>query len=80
MIHPNGWTDFPYDYLDYHWTVDGEEVRARHYLDDREIPKVQVFVPFERFKGEAYAGVLAYLQRRFISGEFNFFGLTFGCR
>ncbi len=65
MIHPNGRTEFRYDSLDNHWTEDGEEVRARHYLDIREPPKVQVFVPFERFRGEAYAGVLAYLQRRF---------------
>ncbi len=61
MIHPNGWTEFHYDYLDYYWTVDGEEVRARHYLDDRELPKVQVFVLYERFRGEAFAGMLAYL-------------------
>ncbi len=51
MIHPNGWTEFHSDTLDDHWTVDGEEVRARHYLDIREPPKVQVFVPFERFRG-----------------------------
>jgi len=59
-----------YNFIDYHFTLDGVYLRARAYLDNIEV--VTVFGPFER-RGSikhidapnAKNAVLAYLSRRF---------------
>jgi hypothetical protein len=59
-----------YNFIDYHFELDGVYLRARAYLDDMEV--AVVFGPFERRGSirkvdtpEAKDAVLAYLRRRF---------------
>ena len=59
-----------YNFIDYHFELDGVYMRARTYLDDIEV--AVVFGPFEQRYGvkkvdrpKARDAVLAYLRRRF---------------
>jgi len=59
-----------YNFIDYHFDMDGVYMRARAYLDQIEV--AAVFGPFERRgslmkvdRQEAKDAVLAYLSRRF---------------
>jgi hypothetical protein len=59
-----------YNFVDYHFDLDGVYLRARAYLDDIEV--AVVFGPFERRdsskkvdRSKARDAVLAYLRRRF---------------
>ena len=65
MLRDDGWYEFRYDYLDYHWRVGGQDVRARHYLG-RSVPlTVSVTMTLSEFDRPPYGHILAYLQRRF---------------
>jgi hypothetical protein len=55
--------EFYYNFLNYSWAVDGEEVAARAYLDD--ISEVSVFVAPEKLETPAFEPLLRYLQRRY---------------
>ena len=59
-----GQTSFYYNFLDYAWLIDGEEVRARAYLDEPR--KVAIFAPFARIRDNpAFAPMLRFFMRRF---------------
>lgn len=66
MERDGGGYEFYYNYLDYLWAIDGTEIRARHYLDKSEPGTVAVMVPLAEFDQPKYAGILAYLQRRYV--------------
>ena len=55
--------EFYYNFLNYSWVVDGEDVTARAYLDD--IAEVAVFVGAEKLETVAFEPLLRYLQRRY---------------
>jgi hypothetical protein len=65
MLCDGGGFEFYYNYLDYFWRVDGAEVRARHYLGRSEPDKVAVMMSLQEFDQPKFAGLLAYLQRRY---------------
>jgi hypothetical protein len=55
--------EFYYNFLVYTWTIAGETVTARAYLDD--IAEVAVFLPAHRLDEPAFAPPLRYLMRRY---------------
>lgn len=57
--------EYKYNYLDYFWNIEGVKISARHYLE-RGTPEVTVDVPVAVLERPKYAGVLAYLQRRYL--------------
>ena len=65
FFRDDGVLEVYYNFLDYHWSIDGTQVRARHYLDGSSPLKVAVMMAFQEFNQPKYAGVLDYLQRRF---------------
>jgi len=69
MLRPDGMLEFYYSYLVYTWRVDDVTVSAKHYLDKPSLPTVSVIMPFEEFDQPKYAGILTYLQRRYLVVE-----------
>lgn len=65
MLREDGWFEFRYDYLDYHWRIGGQDVRARHYLNRSGLLTVSVTMTSSEFERPVYKDVLVYLQRRF---------------
>ena len=64
MLSPGGGLEFYYNFLIYQWTLDGEVITARAYLDEPTV--VSVFVRGERLHHEAaLAPLVRYLQRRY---------------
>ena len=63
LVEENGELEYHYNFLDYTWEIDGAEVRARHYLDERSC--VNVMMPFAELDQPKYGGILTYLQRRY---------------
>ena len=63
LVGENGDLEYYYNFLDYLWDIDGAEVRARHYLDERTA--VSVMMPLAEFDVPKCAGILVYLQRRY---------------
>ena len=64
MLSPEGSLEYHYNHLIYTWTVGGETISARAYLD--EPSTVSVFVKGARLRNEAaLAPLVRYLQRRF---------------
>ena len=57
--------EYKYNNLDYSWNIEGVKISARHYLE-RGAPEVTVDVPVAVLEQPKYAGVLAYLQRRYL--------------
>lgn len=67
MLGPNGELEFHYNFLVYTWTVAGQVVSARAYLDER-FHEVSVFVQGARLRTDpALRALVRYLQRRFSS-------------
>jgi hypothetical protein len=66
MMRADGMAEFYYSYLVYTWRVDDETISAKHYLDKSGLPTVSVMMPFEEFDQPKYAGILTYLQRRYL--------------
>lgn len=58
--------EYKYNYLDYFWNIEGVQIRARHYLDRAWFEEITVDVPVAVLERPKYAGVLAYLQRRYL--------------
>jgi hypothetical protein len=65
MLRDDGAFEFHYSYLDYYWTIDGRDIRARHYLDRPGPAKVALMLAFAQYDEAKHAGMLAYLQRRY---------------
>ena len=65
MLRDDGWFEYRYDYLDHHWRIGGQDVRARHYLGRFGLLTVDVMLPVSEFDRPSYNPVLAYLQRPF---------------
>jgi hypothetical protein len=64
MLLPEGGLEFHYNFLVYEWTISGDTIQARAYLD--EPSRVSVFVEGERLRTDAgLAAMVRYLQRRF---------------
>ncbi len=57
--------EFFYNFLSYQWTVDARIVGARCYLDDKD--RVSVDVSRSVLSRDAFAPMLAFLQRRFVT-------------
>jgi hypothetical protein len=64
MIEPDGTVMFHYNFLVYHWSIAGETIVGRAYLD--EIQRISVFVPNSRLRTDPLLQpVVHYLQQRF---------------
>ena len=65
MLTPDGGLEYHYNFLVYCWTVAGEPINARAYLDRPE--RIDVFVGNQRLRTDAALHPLVrYLQRRFL--------------
>lgn len=66
-----------WDFEDYHsflvysWRIDDVTVLATHYFDQPGLPTVTVEMPFEQFDQSKYAGILTYLQQRYLVIQTN---------
>lgn len=64
MKLPDGRIEYFYNFLDYVWTVDGEEMTGHAYFD--HIRAVSVFVPAARLRDDTkLQPIVRFLQRQF---------------
>ena len=66
MMREDGRLEFYYSFLVYSWRVADVTLLATHYFDEPGLPTVTVEMPFEQFDQPKYAGILTYLQQRYL--------------